>query len=520
MLRTCFPVLACLILAACQGNKASLAFLSTDSLPLQTVLVRNDRDTSWTTANGAIIRIEKESFSAKEVRLNIREAFTMEQMILAGLTTESDGKTLSSGGMFYLAPEDEKVRLNKTIRISIPTPFVDEGMQLYKGEEKADGINWTAPEPLSPDSQPSYLDRGKLSFLSNCASCHALDKVLTGPALLGVEQRGPWRDRKELLAFTRDPAGYIKRSTYACQLQKQYGSIMPGSLLSDEEIFSIYDYIRNEDGKRGILPEGSQGELDACLDSCAIFDSIRNEVSRLADERNGLIEGNRARVDYQRLANSQATGGAAGSATAPVAGNNAGPVVEGQRGIYYEIDIKSFGWANIDRLIVEGAGGSVRLSVTIDESLATDFNVFIAVPQYRVFDQGSRLNDGKSYGFFNEDGTLPLPVGTKVFVFALSEAQDKLVLGYQEFIAGKEQTITLRPSLVTKNEFNDIVSSFSLDAISIEAKDSKNAAAIRETANKIAEKEAKMETYRPKNCDCQCGYSADTSYYEAPAVYQ
>jgi mono/diheme cytochrome c family protein len=37
---------------------------------------------------------------------------------------------------------------------------------------------------------------GKALFQQNCQNCHALDKQLTGPALRGFLNRGPWGDRK------------------------------------------------------------------------------------------------------------------------------------------------------------------------------------------------------------------------------------------------------------------------------------------------------------------------------------
>ncbi|MEP7257850.1 MAG: c-type cytochrome, partial [Flavitalea sp.] len=43
-------------------------------------------------------------------------------------------------------------------------------------------------------------DGGSL-FQQNCASCHAVNKDLTGPRLSGVEGRGPWSDRKQLYAW-------------------------------------------------------------------------------------------------------------------------------------------------------------------------------------------------------------------------------------------------------------------------------------------------------------------------------
>jgi mono/diheme cytochrome c family protein len=85
---------------------------------------------------------------------------------------------------------------------------------------------------------------GKALFQTNCASCHALNKKLTGPALAGLEERGPWGDRKKLYAWIRNPAGFAKTEPYAASLIKEYGVLMTGfNALTDAEIDAIVTYI-------------------------------------------------------------------------------------------------------------------------------------------------------------------------------------------------------------------------------------------------------------------------------------
>ena len=52
---------------------------------------------------------------------------------------------------------------------------------------------------IDEDSPPTIEvnSKGKQLFQQNCASCHSITKDLTGPALAGVEERGPWTDRKK-----------------------------------------------------------------------------------------------------------------------------------------------------------------------------------------------------------------------------------------------------------------------------------------------------------------------------------
>ena len=49
---------------------------------------------------------------------------------------------------------------------------------------------------------------GKALFSQNCAACHAIDKKLTGPALLGVQDR--WPDQKKLYSWIKNNQAFLK----------------------------------------------------------------------------------------------------------------------------------------------------------------------------------------------------------------------------------------------------------------------------------------------------------------------
>ena len=73
-----------------------------------------------------------------------------------------------------------------------------------------------------------------------------LDKIVTGPALRGVEERGPWTDRKNLVKWVHNPGGFIPTTPYTQQLATQFGGqIMPSfPQFSEAEINAIFDYIK------------------------------------------------------------------------------------------------------------------------------------------------------------------------------------------------------------------------------------------------------------------------------------
>ena len=86
---------------------------------------------------------------------------------------------------------------------------------------------------------------GKALFSQNCASCHAVNKRLTGPALAGVEDR--WPDKKNLYSWIKNNAAFLKTGDpYATKLYNEYNktamNLFPS--LTDKDIDAILGYIK------------------------------------------------------------------------------------------------------------------------------------------------------------------------------------------------------------------------------------------------------------------------------------
>ncbi len=150
-----------------------------------------------------------------------------------------------------------------------------------------------------------FAQDGKTLFQTNCASCHAINKKLTGPALAGVEDRGPWSDRKKLYAWIHNPAGFAKTEPYAANLIKEYNGILmtgfPG--LSEKEIDAIITYINTPapTPTPGTPVVGEQpaednsllfGILALVLAVVAlILLQINSNLKKLTDEKDGVVRG-------------------------------------------------------------------------------------------------------------------------------------------------------------------------------------------------------------------------------------
>ena len=151
----------------------------------------------------------------------------------------------------------------------------------------------------------SFAQDGKALFQTNCASCHAVGKKLTGPALAGVEGRGPWSDRKKLYAWIKNPAAFAKTDAYAANLIKEYnGVLMTGFAgLAEAEIDAIVGYINTP---VPTPPVGSTTSAEQpAEDNSLLFGilalvlaivalillQINSNLKKLTDEKDGVVRG-------------------------------------------------------------------------------------------------------------------------------------------------------------------------------------------------------------------------------------
>lgn len=89
---------------------------------------------------------------------------------------------------------------------------------------------------------------GRAMFMNNCASCHAVKKVVTGPALAGVEERIP--DKKKLHAWIHNSQAVIKSGDpYFVNRYNEFNKIQMQAFpnLSDADIDNILAFIKREE---------------------------------------------------------------------------------------------------------------------------------------------------------------------------------------------------------------------------------------------------------------------------------
>ena len=112
-------------------------------------------------------------------------------------------------------------------------------------------------------SQLAQSQDGKALFNQKCASCHAIDKQLVGPALKGVEDR--WDDKKMIYEWVRNSASVIKKGyPRAVAVYAEFNKVQMTAFpeLKDQDIDAILGYI-NTGGAKAAAPGASTTSQDA-----------------------------------------------------------------------------------------------------------------------------------------------------------------------------------------------------------------------------------------------------------------
>jgi Cytochrome c len=515
------------------------SLLNTGKLSSQIVSIDISRDTILQTNKGAVINIPKGAFlgGGGIVRLEIKEAYSISDIIRAGLLTKSNGEPLSSGGMIYInGSGGSEIKIIKAISVAIPTSNIDKNMQLFKGKLGASGtIDWVDPTPLLPNPQTKALDAGEALFNYACASCHALGKDATGPDLAHIVKRyeqlfsklnsdagdtilnSYQKDHARLLLYdyTRNNMEVMSRegSIYHRCLYESYGktamNLFPA--LTDQDLDRLYAYIQNESERRN-LPIPNNGIID-CIDSCTAYRQLKGRLMEVKKQlEKDSVE--MAQINYR-------------DTTAPpaLATNNnifpgsSNPVTLLDRvtplsnsSFYYQFTIDVVGWYNIDILLKEGEGNiKSELMVRMTGQYQERFNLYLVIPSEKVFAEGGKIKD--QYGF-TKTGEIYMPQGVKAYIIAMGEHEDKIVFSKREFLTSIKQSLDLQLSVVNKELFEKEMEIISLPDLKIKINGSQTAGQLR----KVIKELKSAEELKPKKCDCDCGILAEPAPEEASFV--
>ncbi|MGZ5282173.1 MAG: c-type cytochrome [Bacteroidia bacterium] len=298
-------------------------------------------DTILVSEKGAKIFISKNTFTTNvdAIEIKLKEALTLAEMVKAGLTTTSDNKILSSGGMIYISAtwNGKKIQLLNPIKIQIPADNFDEGMKLFKGEIADNKINWSLAGDLD-NYVKSPFERGKKIFEYYCVACHKNGQVLIGPDLIGITKR---QNKEWIYAFTRNSQAVINSGDiYAKSLFEKYNKvIMPPQNLTDAQLDDLYYFIENDMQAISLLLPASPNSIFSASDTGASNSG--------ADS---------ARKDFN-------TGFARDSS-------------------YYLFSVQGFGWYNCDKFIDESNTVAPEITVNFKDKKPAN-GIVIVLPKLK-----------------------------------------------------------------------------------------------------------------------------------------
>lgn len=436
-------LLIIICLNSCSSDKKENNVLNTGNLESFFVRIGPDKDTVIRTPKGASIKFYKGTFD-KEVELEIKEAYTMKDILLAGLNTESDNNLLQSGGMIYINSRNgENLKLNKTIVIVLPTEYLDNAMKLYKGDMENEGINWTSPIPLETIFNPVNVEAGKKLFMTKCASCHKVFSSVTGPALAGLQNRGPWMDKNELLKFMRNPPAFTSTNLYAKELFNKWKTMMPGFLLNQTDIDQLLDFINYEERKvrlTGIYPSEKYLITDSIIQE---YDTtIRDDFAWQPDTlKKEIVEPNETlRSGFTDVLISD---------------------------YYYEFNIETLGWFNVDAEMLGLPGTelcSVNANLENNGLRLPLMNLYLFSPAKKMLSVGIKEGDNR-FHFNKYENKIPLYLNDDAFVLAFGNNKEQFFYGISKFKIQKNQQIDLKISLSSKESFLESIRKEKLEGI-------------------------------------------------------
>lgn len=154
-------ILSMFLVLSCKDKeqKEINSVFSSDNIPSQNFTINAETDTVLVGKSGTILRVYKNTFVDNngkrikgQVNIELKEIFKSSDIVLANLTTLSNGSKLQTGGMIFLNAtldgEQLEIANNGAVGIIMPTDSVQNLMQVFNGIQDSLGINWDEPKAI------------------------------------------------------------------------------------------------------------------------------------------------------------------------------------------------------------------------------------------------------------------------------------------------------------------------------------------------------------------------------------
>lgn len=428
IMKIIYTCLLLFIIAIFGCNNKTTPFLKTSNLESSFIAIDGDSAYTLKTGKGSIIKIAAGTFVVKageKINLEIKEAFTMNEILLAGLTTQSNGRSLESGGMIFFnaTSEGKQLDLKKPVSISIPSEIYDPGMQLFEGEIKEDSsVNWVNPTPLDTTPNAALIRYGEQLFEQQCSSCHKVLKDFTGPALFGFASRAP--NKQWVYDFIKSPANMIAYDPYGKFLfDKWKPTVMTGfPALEKKDVDAILAYVANEEK---LNPQFNDSSLWSCgYDTLFRYPETKFQPIEIIREENIIT---------------------------PTLTPDIVPKDFAIRQGIYQFEIEDNGWYNIDRFLEEEKLEDVTIDASLNLETKADMKAYLFLPESKMMVSGALSNTNTVlFDYGNNRNELRIKTGVSAILLLMGSDKTDMYYAIKSFKVQKIQSFTMIPVKTTE----------------------------------------------------------------------
>lgn len=380
--------------------------LNQNVIAAQTFKIRNHKDTTITGKEGTQVAIPSNCFLDEnkktykgEVKMEVKEAITMESIILGNLVTMADGNALESGGMIYIDAKTKdgktlSIKPGKTLEVNVPSKQVNSDMKLWEAENNGKFMNWKNPQPLMGKDS---LVKGKTL---------AADADVPQIAVFDFNNFDPVREMGSISTLYND--SQLMDYRYTIYSNGKIKVEIFNSALRSKKIFEklIDDTMYNAlpfHNKKILLPIPYAGK--------------KIGLPRYYF-KNNFFEWDA--VQFSKFQNKTE----------------------------YKFNFSEIGtWANIDRLANDPATKPVAFSATLPKKDSyTEISMYLIFKDKKMFIPGYKSEKFDGYGFSHGDFEIPkLPVGAKATVLCIAYKKDIPYYALQNIVISEKQEVILKP---------------------------------------------------------------------------
>ena len=371
-----------------------------------------------------------------KVTIILKEALSMTDIVLGGLTTTSDSNVLESGGMIYVhaTANGEQLAIAPSKEIMATIPAVDRlaGMQLFEGQVKKDEtINWVNPADVIMEEEFEAIAPGPVRD-----SVIAFVSFDIPPPVKPVEYKG---DGNDLIEVKIEKPQFFPELSFYKGVEWMLVDQASNKKGDAEKEWVKVDIARSKKQGVYVLTITDAKKKKKSYDVVPVFEGDNYEKA-MAEYDKKLEAYEREKQERRKLEQRQA----ARQHTILKAQDYADA---------YVFPMRQLGWVNCDRFYnMRGAKEAIVRAVVDDANDAFAYMVFtkrnICLPGY--------LNEG-AFVFDNGFGPMVLPIGEEVLILAVSGSEGKQRFGMEKAVIAEALTVTLQLKETTPEKIREML---------------------------------------------------------------